>query len=111
MAIGAAGLQALNAQAKPKGYTISIIEVIDEAAFKEFLPKVTEANKAAGGKYLVRGGRIAALIGTPPKRVTVHEYATFEQAANSQNGPAWQAIKDLQKKAVKSHAFAVEGLQ
>jgi len=109
--IGAAGLQALHAQAKPKGYTISLIEVIDEAALKEFLPKAAEANKAAGGKYLVRGGRIAEITGPPPKRVTMHEYETFEQAANSQKGPAWLAIKDLQKKAVKTQAFAVEGLQ
>ena len=58
IAVGAFGLQALHAQAKPKAYVVIETEVLDEAAFKEFVPKVAEANKAAGGTFLARGGGV-----------------------------------------------------
>jgi|SwirhirootsSR2_FD_contig_71_3443328_length_408_multi_2_in_0_out_0_1 uncharacterized protein (DUF1330 family) len=110
VAIGAFGLQALHAQAKPKAYVVIETEVLDEAAFKEFLPKVAEANKAAGGSFIARGGRIAAIDGTPPKRATIQVFDSFDQAKDYRNGPAWKAIADLQKKATKTRAYVVEGL-
>jgi uncharacterized protein (DUF1330 family) len=110
IAIGAFGLQALHAQAKPKAYVVIETEVLDEAAYKEFLPKVAEANKAAGGSFLARGGRVAAIDGAAPKRVTIQVFDSFDQAKDYRNGPAWKALLDLQKKAAKSRSFVVEGL-
>ena len=110
VAIGAFGLQALHAQAKPKAYVVIETEVLDEAAFKEFLPKVAEANKAAGGSFIARGGRIAAIDGTPPKRATIQVFDSFDQAKDYRNGPAWKAITELQKKATKTRSYVVEGL-
>ena len=110
IAIGVAGLQALHAQAKPKAYVVIETEVLDEAAFKEFLPKVAEANKAAGGTFLARGGRLAAIDGTAPKRVTIQVFDSFDRAKDYRNGPAWKAILDLQKKATKTRSYVVEGL-
>jgi uncharacterized protein (DUF1330 family) len=89
---------------------ITEIEILDQNAFKEFLPKVAEATKAVGGQYLARSGRIAAIDGEPPKRLTVQVHDNFEQAAASHNTPGWQGIKDLQKEATKTRSFAVEGL-
>jgi uncharacterized protein (DUF1330 family) len=109
-AIGAATVQGLNAQAKPKGYVITEVEIINQEAFNEFAPKVAEVNKMAGGTYLARGGTIAAIDGQPPKRVTLQVYDSFEKAKNSRNTPGWKAISDLQKKATKTRSFAVEGL-
>ena len=108
--IGAATIQGLHAQAKPKAYVITEVEILDQDAFKEFLPKVAEATKAAGGQYLARGGKVAAIDGEPPKRLTLQVYDSFEQAAASRTTPGWVAIKDLQKKATKTRSFAVEGL-
>ena len=110
MAVGAIGLQALHAQAKPKAYVVIETEVIDEAAFKEFLPKVAEANKAAGASYIARGGRTAAIDGAAPKRVTIQVFDSFDQAKDYRNGPAWKAILDLQKKSAKTRSYVVEGL-
>ena len=110
IAVGAFGLQALQAQAKPKAYVVIETEVLDEAAFKEFLPKVAEANKAAGGTFLARGGRLAAIDGAPPKRATIQVFDSFDQAKDYRNGPAWKAILDLQKKATKTRSHVVEGL-
>src|ERR1051325_696526 len=110
IAVGAFGLQALHAQAKPKAYVIIETEVLDEAAFKEFLPKVAEANKAGGGSFLARGGRIAAIDGTPPRRATIQVFDSFDQAKDYRNGPAWKAILELQKKATKVRSYVIEGL-
>ena len=109
-AIGGAAIQGLHAQAKPKGYVITEVEIIDQEAFKEFAPKVAEANKTAGGQYLARGGTIVAIDGQAPKRVTVQVYDNLEKAQNSRNTEAWKAISDLQKKATKTRSYAVEGL-
>ena len=107
---GAIGVQGLHAQAKPKAYVITEIEVLDQAAFKEFLPKVAEATKAAGGSYLARGETISAIDGAAPKRVTIQVYDSYDQAKNSRNTPGWASIKELQKKATKTRSYAVEGL-
>jgi uncharacterized protein (DUF1330 family) len=109
-AIGGAAIQGLHAQAKPKAYVITEVEIINQEAFKEFAPKVAEANKMAGGAYLARGETIAALDGQPPKRVTLQVFDSFEKAKNSRNTDGWKAISDLQKKATKTRSYAVEGL-
>ena len=70
-----------------------------------------EANKAAGGTFLARGGeRFAAIDGTAPKRVTIQVFDSFDQAKDYRNGPAWKAILELQKKATKTRSYVVEGL-
>ena len=62
------------------------------------------------GDVGVIGGRIAAIDGAAPKRVTIQVFDSFDQAKDYRNGPAWKAILDLQKKAAKSRSFVVEGL-
>ena len=47
--LGAAAIQGLHAQAKPKAYTVIEVEVMDEAALKAHLPPVEAALAAAGG--------------------------------------------------------------
>jgi uncharacterized protein (DUF1330 family) len=110
IAIGGAAVQGLQAKAKPKGYVITEVEILDQQAFKEFAPKVAEANRRAGGKYLARGETIAAIDGDPPKRVTLQVFDSYEKAKNSRNTPGWKAIMDLKNKATKTRSYAVEGL-
>jgi uncharacterized protein (DUF1330 family) len=93
-----------------KGYVITEVEIINPEVFKEFAPKVAEANKMAGGTYLARGETIAAIDGQPPKRVTLQVYDSFEKARASRTTEGWKAISDLQKKATKTRSYAVEGV-
>jgi uncharacterized protein (DUF1330 family) len=46
----------------------------------------------------------------PSKRATIQVFDSFDQAKVYRNTPAWKAILDLQKKAVKSRSYVVEGL-
>ena len=109
-ALGAAAVQGLHAQAKPKGYVITESEIIDQDAWKEYAPKAAKANKALGGQYLVRGGKIAALEGEPPKRVTISVYDSFEQAQASRTSDVRKAFASLRAKAIKTRSYIVEGL-
>jgi uncharacterized protein (DUF1330 family) len=109
-AIGGAAIQGLHAQAKPKAYVITEVEIINQEAFKEFAPKVAEANKIAGGQYLARGEKITALDGQPPKRVTLQVYESVEKAQASRTTEAWKAIAPLRAKATKTRSYIVEAL-
>jgi uncharacterized protein (DUF1330 family) len=109
-AIGGAAIQGLHAQAKPKAYVITEVEIINQEAFKEFVPKVAEANKIAGGQYLARGEKITALDGQPPKRVTLQVYESVEKAQASRTTEAWKAIAPLRAKATKTRSYIVEAL-
>jgi len=110
IAIGGVGTHGLHAQAKPKGYVITESEIIDQEAYKEYAPKAAEANKALGGQYLARGGKIAALEGEPPKRVTISVYDSFEQAQASRTSEVRKAFASLRAKAIKTRSYIVEGL-
>jgi uncharacterized protein (DUF1330 family) len=110
-AIGGAAIQGLHAQATPKAYVITEIEVINQEAQKAYLPKVSEAVKSTGGKFLVRGGKTSALEGgEAPKRVTLQVYDSFQKAQASRTSPAWTALKAERDKAIKAKSYVVEGL-
>jgi uncharacterized protein (DUF1330 family) len=108
-ALGAAAIQGLHAQAKSPAYVITEVEILDEAAFKEFSPKVGKTMEASGGKYLTRGGRIIALEGQPPKRFVLSMFPSVEAAQAWRNSAAWNELTPLRERAVKTRAFIAEG--
>jgi uncharacterized protein (DUF1330 family) len=110
IAVGAVAIQGLHAQSAPKAYVVTEIEVINQEAQKEYLPKVGEVVKSTGGTYLARGGKIVALEGEAPKRVTIVAYDSLEKAQASRNSPAWTALSEMRKKAIKTKSFVTEGL-
>ena len=94
-ALGAATIQGLHAQAKPKAYAVTETEALDAAAAKAYAPLVEAAQKAAGGARSLRtaGGRVVAVEGAAaPKRVAITEWDSLEQAQAFYNS---KAIKDL----------------
>ena len=108
-ALGAAAIQGLHAQAKPPAYVVTEVEIIDEAAFKEFSPKVAKTVEAAGGKYLTRGGRLIALEGNAPKRFVLSVFPSVEAAQDWRKSAGWNELTSLREKAVKTRAFIAEG--
>jgi uncharacterized protein (DUF1330 family) len=108
-AIGGAAIQGLHAQAKPMGYVVTEVTIIDEAAFKEFSSKTQATVDPFGGKRLVRGGKVTALDGEPPKRVIITAFETTEKAQAWRDSAAWKALLPIRAKAVKSREYIVEG--
>ena len=110
VAFGAAAMQGLHAQVKPKAYIVTELEVIDAAAFAVFSPLIQAAQKASGGRNLgTAGGKIVAFAGAAPKSVGIVEFDSLEQAQAFRNGAAWKNLTPQRDKAVKIiRQFAVE---
>jgi|ERR1700730_2195014 len=102
VAIGAAAVQGLHAQAKPKAYQVTELEVIGDAANKVFAPLVAASQKAAGGRNLqTNGGKIVAFVGDAPKRVSITEWDSLDQAVAWRNGNGWKDLSPQRDKAIK----------
>ena len=109
-ALGAAGIQTLHAQAKPKAYTITETETLDAAAQATYSALQQAALKAAGGRsFRTPGGRIVAFTGDAPKRVAINEWDSLEQAQAFFNSKAFKDLEPQRSKAVKTiRRYAVE---
>jgi Mg2+/citrate symporter len=69
LALGAATIEVLHAQAKPMAYVIVFDSVNDQEKYlNEFGPAITKSLQDAGGKYLVRGGKSIPVNGAAPGR-------------------------------------------
>jgi uncharacterized protein (DUF1330 family) len=110
-AFGAAGMQALNAQAKPPAYLVSEIEVTDEAAYaRDYAPKIPPIINSFGGKFLVRAGRTETFDGPPPpKRVVIVQFESMEKAKAFRESPAFKALRPVGEASSKLRQFSVEG--
>jgi|SRR5579864_8434248 len=109
-ALGAAAVQSLHAQAKPKAYSVAEIEVLDTAALATYVPLVLSAIKAGGGRdFNTGGGKITGFGGDPPKRVAIIEWDSLEQAQAFVNSAAYKNIAPQRDKAEKIvRAYVVE---
>ena len=110
--LGAAAMQGLHAQAKPKAYTVSELETLDAAANAAFVPVIQAAQKAAGGRPLrTGGGKIVAMEGAAPKRVAIAEWDSLEQAQAFYKSKAWNDLTPQREKAVKTiRRYVVEAV-
>ena len=74
-AVGAAAIQGLHAQAKPKAYMVTELEVIDAEANKAFTQAVRAAQQQASGRNLRTAyGKVVAFVGDPPKHLGITEF-------------------------------------
>src|SRR5262249_22385335 len=80
MIAGAAAIQGLHAQAKPKAYLVTESEILDRAAVESYSAVLGPAMQAAGGHFIGRGTgpteKITAVVGNPPKRFGVSEFGS-----------------------------------
>ena len=109
-ALGATAMQGLQAQGKPKAYTVSELEIVDASANAAWVPLVMAAQKEAGGRGLrTGGGRIVAMEGTAPKRVAITEWDSLEQAEAFYKSKAWADLAPHREKAIKTiRRYAIE---
>jgi uncharacterized protein (DUF1330 family) len=112
IAVGAAAIQTLHAQAKPPGYAVVEIDVSDPEAYaKQFLPVAGKALQAGGIKFLVRGGKTEAIEGAPPtKRVVIGQFESFEKAKETYTSPAYVEARKIGDKFAKFRIWVAEGV-
>ena len=110
--LGAAAMQGLHAQMKAKAFIVTESEVIDAALTAAYVPQAQAAVRAAGGRpgIVASGGKIVALVGTPPTRIGASEWDSLEQAQAWYNSDARKALAPQREKAFKVvRQFIVEG--
>jgi uncharacterized protein (DUF1330 family) len=101
-AVGAAAVQGLHAQAKPKAYQVTELERIDAESWKTFVQAVRATQQQASGRNLrTAGGKIVAFVGDPPKNVGITEFDSLDQAVAYRNSPAFKDLDPLRNKAIK----------
>ena len=117
VAVGAVAIQGLHAQAKPPVYLVTEIDVTNPEAFgKEFAPLAQATIKAAGAKFLIIGGTggagakpVTAVVGTPPKRVTIQVWDNLEAMNKWYKSADYQAALKIGEKYATFRRYAVEG--
>jgi uncharacterized protein (DUF1330 family) len=111
--VGGLAVQGLHAQTKlPVAYYIAEIDVSNEDVYsKQWMPKVDETVKAAGGVYLVRSTNIERIDGAAPKRLLISKWEDIEKLTAWRESQAYMKTLPLLDKAAKSvRSYAVEGL-
>lgn len=100
--IGAVAVQGLYAQAKPKAYLVTELEVVDAAAYENFTKAVRDAQQKASGRNLrTARGKVVSFVGTPPKNVGITEFDSLDQAVAYRNSQGFKDLDPLRNKAIK----------
>ncbi len=93
-----------------KGYVVIDTEIIDTAAYSEYIEKVPSVIAAHGGRFLVRTSDIEAIQGEwAPKRFVIMEFDSLEAARGFVNSAEYRALDDIRRRASKSRIVVVEG--
>jgi uncharacterized protein (DUF1330 family) len=110
VAIGSTLTTALRAQNTPPAYLVAEEAIHDMETFtKEYGPKVPATLQPYGGRFVVRGGQLAALEGDAPPRFVIIEFDSMEKARAWYNSPAYQQLAPIRQKASKTTLFIADG--
>ena len=78
----------------PAAYLIVTMHITDPERYKAYMAQAPAAVKAAGGEYLVRGGRHETLEGEwQPHRVAMLKFPSYEQAKAFYDGEMYTAAR------------------
>jgi len=111
--IGSAGTMAIHAEgAKPApGYVIAEVEVHDLAMIQKYGSQVPATLAPFNHHYVIRGDKIQALEGDPPKGgIVMIAFDSVEKAREWYDSPAYAAIRPIRQAAATTRLFIVEGL-
>jgi uncharacterized protein (DUF1330 family) len=109
--LGAFALQGLHAQTKLPVYSVAEIDIVDQAAYSNYVTKAQAAIKAAGGRILAAGGKITTVEGEPPKsRVVIQQWDSLEKFEAYRVSAAFKDLPPTREKVAKFRTFVVEGV-
>jgi uncharacterized protein (DUF1330 family) len=110
IAVGTIGVENLHAQAKPPIYVVNEITVTDEAGFLAYVDGERPLILKHGGRFLILGGKITPMMGTPPKRFTVYAFDSMEGMQAWNDDPAQKELRAMRDRVAKFRIFAVAGV-
>ena len=111
VAVGAATMQMLHAQATPAAYSVTEIDVTDQAAYAPISAMLTAENQKTGAKQLVRGGKLETIEGVAPKRVVITHWKSMDEAQKFYSSAAVKkGFEDRKKSTSGARTYIVEAL-
>jgi uncharacterized protein (DUF1330 family) len=111
--VGAAAIQGLQAQGKPKAYLVTETQILDDAAAIAISQKIGDVIRTAGGRTIISArGKITPVQGAAPIRFAVSEWESIEKAQTYLNLPERRALAPDYDKAIKVvRQFIIEEFQ
>ncbi|CBJ43978.1 DUF1330 domain-containing protein [Ralstonia solanacearum] len=95
----------------PRAYYVAEFEPTVPGAIRPYSERVESTLKPFGGRFIARGGTLAALEGPAPKGVVVIiEFDSLERAQAWYRSPAYEALKPIRQRAGKSRVYIMEGV-
>ncbi|MEU1761907.1 DUF1330 domain-containing protein [Micromonospora sp. NPDC005223] len=95
----------------PKGYWVSVYRTIsDPERLAAYNKLAAAAVKAAGGRILVRGGRVVAHDAGIAERTVLVEFDSFEQAVAAHESEAYQEALVALSDGVERDFRIIEGI-
>ena len=113
IAVGAGAATGLKAQATPKAYIVTEVDVTGnmDVFLRDYASHVQPTVDQFGGRYLVRGGRNVGIEGDPPKaRIVISVFDSFDKARAWRDSPEYKKIAAVREREAKSRMYIVEGL-
>lgn len=92
-------------------YLVADITVSDHAAYEAYRQQAPGVIAAYGGRYVVRGGAVEVLEGTPsPNRTVILEFDSMAALKSFWESPEYRPLRAIRERATTSNIFAVAGL-
>ena len=93
------------------GYVIVQMNISDAEQYKQYMAEAPATIKAAGGEYLVRGGKHETLEGEwQPHRLALLKFPTYEQAKAWYDGENYRRVRAKRTGATEYfHMVLAEG--
>jgi uncharacterized protein (DUF1330 family) len=112
IALGAAAMQTLHAQAKPPVYMIAINEVSNQEGYtKEYVPTAQKSVKDHGGVYVAAGPGTQVTGNLPNGPVVILRWESMEALQSWRNSPEFQAALKIGEKYAKYNIIAVDAVK
>ncbi len=112
IAIGAAGVHAIHAQAPPPGYMIAINEVPNPDGYKnEYLPPAQASINAHGGVYVAAGAGTVIDGGLPKGRTVILRWESMNQLLARRHSPEYEKARKAGEQYAKYKIVGVDGVK
>ena len=92
-------------------YVIYEGQVLDSERYEEYKVMAAESIKAAGGRYIVRGGEVQGLEGEAPRgRTVVVEFPDRQAALDWYHGEQYTKARAVRRQAATAVMYVVDGV-